>query len=61
MAILIESFRLSATKTAGIFYNPRSPFFLGDGPTEREKTRSLYWTKESENMTNLVGPALSMR
>src|SRR5271163_4399946 len=34
---LIESIRLSATKTTGIFTPPFS-FFLEDGPTERGRT-----------------------
>jgi MFS-type transporter involved in bile tolerance (Atg22 family) len=45
---LIESFRLSATKTAGIFTTPFS-FFLEDGPTEHGRTALALLDQESED------------
>jgi hypothetical protein len=45
---LIESFRLGATKTAGIFTTPFS-FFLEDGPRERGRTALALLDQESED------------
>src|ERR1700722_5979717 len=57
MAILIESFRLSATKTAGIFYNPVLLLLRGRAHGARKDALALI-DQESEDMTNLVGRTL---
>jgi hypothetical protein len=57
MAILIESFRLSATKTAGIFYNPVLLLLRGRAHGARKDALAPL-DQESEDMMNLVGRTL---
>jgi hypothetical protein len=58
MAVLIEFFRFSATKTAGMFLPPPFSNFLDDGPTERRRAVLALVEQENEDMTNLVGRTL---